>query len=201
MKIAVSLLAISFFGLSSCRLPEKNEEKPVLQTYYHSDIGWTITIPEGFAMLSKSRIAANEAKGRAAVGAAASSAATADGLQHLVNFQKNQFNLLNATLEKFAGSAQAYHKNQKLVQKMVFDAYAQQKIKIDTLSGQAIFAAKPFHAFYVKIYGPNGAVVMDQAIFSALVNGHDLNIGINYNNKVDSALLFGALQYSSFGKK
>lgn len=200
MKISNLLITIAFFGLAACQSPVKKEEKPALQTYHHAGIGWTITIPKGFSMLSKGRMEANEAKGRNALGADSSKEASADGLQHLVNFQKNQFNQFNATLAKFSGTEIAYDKNQQLVKKMIFDAYSKQQIKIDTSSGKGEFAAKTFHAFFIKIYGPNGSVVMDQALYSALIDGYDLSINMNSNNEIDRTLLLDAFKHSTFAK-
>lgn len=199
MKTTILLFALASLNLMACTSPEKKQEKPVLQKYHNATIGWTITVPEGFQLLSKSRMEANEAKGRAAIGADTNQTHAANGLQNIVNFQKNQFNLFNATLEKTPQqTAKTYASQHQVVKKLIFDAYAKQKIKVDTTSGKADFAGHPFHAFYLKIYGPNGSLIMNQAIYSALINGFDFGVSINYNNEADHASLVQAFQQSTF---
>lgn len=175
------------------------EEEQKLEEYTNAKIGWTITVPKGYQVLSKGRIEANEQRGRVAIGATVKDTAQIEGLQHLINFQKNQFNLFSATIEPFKLSkASDYEQNNQLVKKLVYEAYTNQHIKIDTSSGKEVFGKRSFHAFYIKIYGPNGFVIMNQHTYSALINGYDFGVNINYNNEVDKKTLLDAFKSSSF---
>jgi len=195
-----NLLFILLALMCACNSSTKpKEEEPKLETYTNATIGWTISVPKGFQVLSKSRVEANEQKGRAAIGAIAKDTAKVEGLQHLINFQKNQFNLFSATIEPFKSNKVGdYEKNIQMVKKLVYDAYTSQHIKIDTSSGKEVFGKRSFNAFYIKIYGPNGFIIMNQHTYSTLINGYDFGININYNNEVDKKMLLDAFKNSSF---
>ncbi|TCC93598.1 hypothetical protein EZ428_02170 [Pedobacter frigiditerrae] len=178
------------------------QEKPKLETYTNEEIGWTIEIPAGFQSLSQSRIAANEQKGKEAIGKVAEGDIKMDSLRHLVNFQKNQFNSFGATIEPYAEKkAGDYLVNNQLIKKLIFDTYTNQKIKIDTLSGKEEIAGLTFQTFNIKIYGPTGEVLMNQIMFNQLIKGYDFGVNINYNNETDKENLLNAFKNSSFIKE
>jgi hypothetical protein len=198
MKIHVLLFALALL-VAACNVGEQQKTLPKLESFTSKEIGWTIAIPAGFQLLSKSRVTANEEKGRAALGGKDQQTTETSSLQHLVNFQKNQFNLFYTTIEPFeAKNKGAYTANVQLVKKMVFDAYNNQHIKIDTASGKEIFGKQSFHAFYIKIYGPNGQLLMNQHLYSALIKGYEFSVNINYNNEDDHRILIDHFKSSSF---
>jgi hypothetical protein len=183
----------------ACNSSSTKEEKPKLQTYTCKEIGWTITIPAGFKALSKSRIEANEKKGKEAIGKVAEGDIKTDSLQHLVNFQKNQINSFGATIEPYIEKQSGdYLVNNQLIKKLIHDTYVNQKIKIDTLSGKEEIAGQTFNTFNIKIYGPNGEVLMNQIMFNKLIKGYDFGVNINYNNETDKETLVKAFKNSKF---
>jgi len=183
---------------SACNSSPK-QEKPKLETYTSQEIGWTIEIPTGFQSLSQSRIAANEQKGKEAIGKVAEGDIKMDSLRHLVNFQKNQFNSFGATIETYTEKqAGDYLANNQLVKKLIFDTYTNQKIKVDTLSGREPIAGQIFNTFYIKIYGPSGEVLMNQIMFNQLIKGYDFGVNINHNNEADKEALLNAFKNSKF---
>ena len=189
---------VSIFLLTACGSSTPPEQKATVEKYTNHELGWSITIPAGFQSLSKSRVQANEKKGREAIAAAGTDVQT-DSLIHLINFQKNQFNLFSATMEPFKSQdPSAYEANNQLIKKLIYDAYAGQKIKVDTSSGKKTVAKHSFSAFYIKIYGPNGSLLMNQEMYSSLINGYDFGVNINYNNEYDKKLLLAAFNSSTF---
>lgn len=184
---------------TACNSSTPKEEKAKLETYTSKEIGWTIEIPAGFQSLSQSRIAANEQKGKEAIGKVAEGDIKMDSLRHLVNFQKNQFNSFGATIEPYTEKkAGDYLANNQLVKNLIFDTYTNQKIKVDTLSGRENIAGQTFHTFNIKIYGPTGEVLMNQLMFNQLIKGYDFGVNINYNNEADKEKLLDAFRSSSF---
>ncbi|RZK34601.1 MAG: hypothetical protein EOO90_30560 [Pedobacter sp.] len=201
MKTKLCFLLISITIFIGCNSSSPKEEKAKVQTYASNEIGWTIEIPAGFQSLSQSRIAANERKGKEAIGKVAEGDINMDSLRHLVNFQKNQFNSFGATIEPYTEKeAGNYIANNQLVKKLIFDTYSNQKIKVDTLSGKEEIAGRTFHTFNIKIYGPTGEVLMNQMMFNQLIKGYDFGVNINYNNEADKETVLNAFKNSSFIK-
>jgi hypothetical protein len=199
MKIYYFILVASIILFSSCNSSTPKEEKTKVETYTSKEIGWTIEIPTGFQSLSQSRIAANEQKGKQAIEKVAEDDIKMDSLRHLVNFQKNQFNSFGATIERYIQKKTGdYIVNTRLIRSLIYDTYTGQKIKVDTLSGREEIAGQKFNAFYIKIYGPTGEVLMNQIMFNQLINGYDFGVNINYNNEADKESLFNAFKNSKF---
>lgn len=205
MKINIKpiILFVAVFVACNSSTPKKehseatNNDKE--ETYVNYELGWSIKIPAGFTALSDNRIKANQQKGSKAIAKANGSNVKIDSLIHLVNFQKNQFNQFVATLrsynEKQNGS---YFESNRLTNKLIFDTYTKQNIKIDTASGKENIANIPFQVFYIKIYGPTHDVIMNQIIYSTLFQGNDFNVNINYNNEADKNAMIDAFKNSSF---
>ncbi len=197
IHLLIGLLYLALF--ISCNNGTPKEEKVKLETYTNRELGWTITIPAGFQSLSQSRIAANEQKGKEAIGKVAEGDIKIDSLRHLVNFQKNQFNSFSATIEPYIEKqAGAYTANNQLIKKMIYETYTNQKIRVDTVSGKELINGKPFHAFYITIYGPTGEVLMNQIMLNQLMKGYDFGVNINYNNENDKEIILGAFKNSIF---
>jgi hypothetical protein len=197
MKINNSFWVLVF--LTACQAPEKKEQTPSIPSFTSKEIGWTINIPADFKSMSENRVKAHEQKGKEAVEEATNQEVNTSSVIHLLNFQKNQFNSFNATLqpydEKTSGS---YVKSNELTKRAVYDAYSNQKIRVDTSSFEPTIAGQPFKGFSIKIYGPNGDVIMTQLMFSQLRKGYDFGVYINFNNEADQKVLLDALNHSKF---
>jgi hypothetical protein len=199
MKIKFNLIFLVVALLAACHPSTPKTEAPKVETYTSKEIGWTIDIPKGFQSMSKNRIEANEEKGRQAIEKASGTAVLTDSLIHLVNFQKNQFNSFMATIERFNEAKDGnYNEHNESIKKLIFDTYTHQNIKVDTLSGKEMIGKVPFNSFHIKIYGPNGEVIMNQIMYSTLTAGYDFGAAINYNNEVDKKTLIDAFKNSEF---
>lgn len=201
MKIKILILLALSYTLSSCGSSPQPEEtgKPI--NYNSKEIGWTIIIPAGYKLISKAKIDVNDQKGKEAIGQVYNGEVTVDSLQHLASFQKNQFNIFDSTIERYDEKRPGeYEKNNQELRKLIFDTYSNQKIKADTSSGKETIQGHVFHAFYIKIYGPNGEPLMNQIMYGTLINGYDFGVNINYNNEIDKNLLINAFKKSKFDK-
>ncbi|RZL50446.1 MAG: hypothetical protein EOP00_04340 [Pedobacter sp.] len=201
MKLKLYFLTLIFGFCIGCNSSAPNEEKSKLETYTSKEVGWTIEIPEGYKQLSKTRMEANEKKGKDAIGKVTDEEVNTDKLIHLVNFQKNQFNSLIATAEIYdtKQNGDLLASNQP-VKKMIYDTYTNQKIKVDTLSGTEVIAGYKFYTFNIKLYGPSGQVLMDQIMYNQIINGYDFGVTVNYNNETDRGILMNAFKNSKFIK-
>lgn len=196
----ICLCAIGLLACNSSPATKSNtvaEETP--QSYTNSDIGWTMAIPKGFKLLSQTRIKDSEAKGKEAIGKVYDGEVNTDSLRHLLNFQKNQLNLFGSTIERYAEKHPGdYEKNNEQIKKLLYDTYTKQKIKIDTSSAIETIQGHQFHAFYIKIYGPSGALLLNQILYGTLIKGYDFGVSINYDNETDKKLILDAFRQSKF---
>ncbi|RZJ81702.1 MAG: hypothetical protein EOO47_03320 [Flavobacterium sp.] len=197
------LLSISCFVLllNACTSNTKTVEEPKSTLYKSDEIGWEIEIPAGFNKISQARIDANDKLGKEAVGKVYDGDVKVDSLRHLVSFNKNRFNLFDSTIEPYTEQKPGeYEANNQLIKKLIFDTYAKQGIKIDTSSNKIEVSGLQFHAFYIKVFGPNGTTVLNQVMFNRAIRNYDFGINITFNNSIDSALLIDAFKQSKFDK-
>ncbi|RZK56627.1 MAG: hypothetical protein EOO87_04970 [Pedobacter sp.] len=191
-------LVSSFFA---CTSSAKKEEKAAASVYKNEEIGWEIEIPLGFNMISQARIDANDKLGKEAIGKVYDGDVKVDSLKHLLSFNKNRFNLFDSTIEPYTEEKPGeYEANNLLIKKLIFDTYNKQGIKIDTSSNKVEVSGKQFFAFYIKVYGPNGTLVLNQVMFNKAIKNHDFGVNITFNNAIDSALLIDAFKKSTFTK-
>ncbi|MDQ7947561.1 MAG: hypothetical protein REI78_06490 [Pedobacter sp.] len=197
MKSNSYLLLLCILFLTACSSPNSQQQA---QQFINEEIGWTIEIPTGFNSLNPHELAQQDEKGKQAVESGTGQKVVAGKLVHLLNFQKDQLNSLNATIQLFDQRKENYQTANQATKKAIFDAYAAQKIKIDTSSFTNSYAGESFHGFLIKIYAPNGEVLMHQLMLSQLRRGYDFAININYNNENDATLIMDALKNSKFSK-
>lgn len=198
-KILIPITIGCIFASCSSSNPPEEILKPTI--YNSKEIGWTIEIPAGYKLISKAKIEVNDQKGKEAIGEVYDGEVTADSLQHLASFQKNQLNIFDSTIERYEEKELGeYEKNNQELKKLIFDTYSKQKIKADTSSGKETIQGHVFHAFYIKVYGPNGTPLMSQIMYATLINGYDFGVNINYNNEIDKNLLINAFKKSKFDK-
>jgi hypothetical protein len=190
------LIACIFLGCHA----KPTKEKTIVPTIYNNDeIGWQIEIPLGYQLRHNDNIKRSDEKGRDAIGQVYEGKINAKQLRHLVSFQKNQLNLMDSTIEPYRESYKGeYAASNKLTQKLIYDTYSKQKIKIDTSSAVETIGKHQFNAFYIKIYGPNGDGFMNQIMYSTLLKGYDFGVNITYNNDNDKELLLNVLKQSKF---
>lgn len=202
MKIRILPILLYVLGLLACSPSPKKEEPAVKeepQTYTNATIGWTMAIPQGFKLVSQTKIKEREEKGKEALGKAYDGDMSTDSLQHLLNFQKNQLNIFGSTLEKYTEKYPGeYLKNNEQLKKLLYDTYTKQKIKVDTSSATENIQGHRFHVFNIKIYGPSGAPLMNQVLYGTLIKGYDFGININYDNETDKKLILDAFRQSKF---
>jgi len=168
-------------------------------TYVSQDIGWTIAIPKGWAVVSRDQTQANEKKGADDLRKSSHTVIDISGLKHLISFQKDKFNSLMSTSEPFPNdSPGAFDDNCVTVNKMIYDAYASQGIRSDTSSSVELIHGRRFHVFHATLYGSDGKVILQQLLYSKLINKRDFSVTINYNNEEDKKVMMDAFANSTF---
>ena len=200
-SLIYSCLAFTLIIFSSCNTSSQKEERDKLETYTSKEIGWTIEIPQGFKLTSQIKRDADDQKGKEAMANVYEGELKIDTLRHLVSFMKNQFNSFDSTIEPYEETeAGEYAENNVLIHKLIFDTYHKQGIKIDTSSSKINLKGQLFNAFYIKIFGPNGEVALNQIMYSKMIKGYDFGVNINYNNEEDKNALISAFMNSNLDK-
>lgn len=200
IKILIySCLAFSISFILGCNSSSTKEEKPIQKNYTSKEIGWTVEIPTGYKLTSRTKMDADDQKGKEAIGKVYQGELKVDSLKHLISFMKNQFNSFDSTIEPYEETRPGeYAENNILIHKLIFDTYHKQGIKIDTSSAKITVKEQLFNAFYIKIFGPNGEVALNQIMYSKMIKGYDFGVNINYNNEADKKVLVNAFMSSNF---
>lgn len=206
MKLSITTLISIILFFCSCDHVDPNkqiDEGKVKGTLYESkEIGWSIEIPKEWKIISKDQVEANDEKGKNAIEKSTGQQIDTKALKHLISFQKDQFNTFSSTSEPFKEEFPGeYQQNSKFINEILYNTYTSQGIKADTASGKEIIQGLEFNAFYAKIYGPDGKLILNQILYSRLINGYDFGVNINYNNDQDKKIMMNAFLKSKFTKK
>lgn len=200
----INFLLVLTLLLTSCKLdPNKqiDEGKVDGEIYTSQEIGWTINIPKGWTVISKNKIEANDEKGRKAIEEVAGEF-DSSGLKHLIHFQKNQLNIFQSTSERFELEYEGeWEENNEGLKELIYTAYTNQGIKVDTSSAKATIDGLDFEVFRSTIYGPDGNVILYQEMYSRYINGYDFSVNLNYNNGADKKEMMEVWRNSKFKKR
>jgi hypothetical protein len=181
--------------------PNKQVDEGVVrgETYVSPDIGWTIVIPKGWTVVSRDQTDENEKKGAEAIRKSSHEQIDISRLKHLISFQKDKFNSFMSSSESFPNATPgAFEDNCAVVNKMIYDAYTSQGIKSDTASGVEVVHGHKFYMFHATLYGKDGKVILQQLLYSKLINKKDFSVTINYNNEEDKKVMMDAFASSTF---
>jgi len=206
MKLRALILIIYSLAIISCGQVDPNkqiDEGSVKgETYESKEIGWSIEIPKDWKIISKDKVEAHDEKGKNAIEKSTGLEIDTKALKHLISFQKDQFNMFTSTSEPFKEEFPGeYQQNSKALNEILYNTFVDQGIKTDSTSGKETIQGLEFNTFYTTIYGPNGKVILNQILYSRLINGYDFGVTINYNNEQDKKTMIDALKKSKFTMK
>lgn len=206
MKLPSIILTIYSLVIISCgqKDPNKQIDEGIIkgEIYESEEIGWSIEIPKDWKIISKDKVEANEEKGKSAIEKSSGLQIDTRALKHLISFQKNQFNIFSSTSEPFKEEFPGeYQQNNKGLNEILYNAFVDQGIKADSASGTETIQGLEFNTFYTTVYAPDGKVILNQIMYSRLINGYDFGVSINYNNDEDKKVMIDAWEKSKFTKK
>jgi hypothetical protein len=201
MKKYLNVVCLALLIISCKQDPNKqiDEGKVEEDLYTSTEVGWSVKIPQGWEVVTRDQSDANIQKGMDAVEKATGSEVDISQLRQLIHFKKNQFNLFTSSSEPFEETYEGeFIENSKLLNQLIFDTFTDQGIKADTLSGTAMIDGLQFQTFETKIYGKDGALILNQILYSRLINGLSFGVNINYNNDADRDVMLKAFEESKF---
>ncbi len=201
---ALLLLGVFLF-LSSCNKRDLNDEvdEGVFQegTFTSDEIGWRITIPKGWKVVTKAHAEDLQSKGLEAMEASIGEEVDISGLKNLVNFQKDQFNIFQSTSEPFEEEYDGeWAENNVALREVVLDTYRGQGIEVEATEIEAeVIGGLEFQKFSMKATFPNNALVLHQIMYSRLMNGFDFGANISYTDEESGRVLLECWRASEFG--
>lgn len=201
MKKAIFVLVVfaSFIACNSSTPKQEtnsNEEEVEVKSeeiedgvYTNKEIGWSLTIPEGWDLIKKG---INEES--------SDSRMNYVDIKSLVSFQKGEYNLFQSTIEPFEIEYEGeWQENERALKYVIYQTYESQGIIIDTSAtiSEEIDGVH-FHTYSFSISDNNEETVMEQIIYRAPINGYDFGVVLSYNNEGDRDELLAAFRKSKF---
>ncbi|WP_222166473.1 hypothetical protein [Edaphocola aurantiacus] len=191
------------FGLIACNTAGNPKAPAGAQevTKYHSkEIGWTITVPEGYTLSKTEELDRIQEKGKELMENSLGEEIDMSGVKHLANFTKNQFNQFQSNIEPFDTAADGnWYAHDQLLKGFIYETFTQQGIHVDSSVTEAVtISGKQFQHYTFSIYGPDQQVILRQDIFGALLNGYSFGVNINYNDSTAYKEMLQAWQSSVF---
>lgn len=186
LPLPVVIISLCLFA-ASCGKKDPNDqvdEGSIAGSVYTSDeIGWTITIPDGWSVVEKSRSEELQAKGQEAITESTGESFDTSGMRNLVGFQKNQFNLFQSTSEPFDESVDGdWSENNAALRQIILQTYSDQGISTEATEIETVsIGGLEFEKYTIRIMNNEGDMILNQVMYSRLINGLDFGVNINYN--------------------
>lgn len=199
-----------FLLFVACNNEEPTEKKskyqePVTESeeFHSHELGWTIQIPAGWTKISTAQTQAQQQKGMKMLEENSETNFDMSGLINVLGIQKNPMNLMQATAEPFNEEYPGqWSLNNQGVKEVIFTTFNSQGIRVDsTATFNVQVGGREFQSYSFVVYGPSGDVVLHQTLYSALINGYDFGVNINYNDTNLRNDMLGALMNSTFEQK
>ena len=193
------------FVMLSCKNSNAHvdEGSIVENTYVSKEIGWSLEIPEGWSIMEKDDLVENSNKGKKAFEETLNQEVDYSTLRHLISFQKNPFNVFLSTSEPFDLEYDGeWEINNDGLKEILYMTYENQGIRVDsTATTIERIDGLDFRRYSFIIYSPNDEVILNQIIYSRLINGFDFGVIINYNNEEYKEVMLNAFRNSRFRKR
>lgn len=190
--------------INSCKIdPNKQvDEGKVENEYYTSEeIGWTIQIPSGWRIMLKNQMDKNQDRGMELVQETIDTVVDYSGLKHLISFQKNKGNVFQSTSEPFELEYEGeYEEANQFIKLLITETYQNQGIKVDTTSSTARIDNLKFDLFKIKMYNPQGQLILNQDMYTRLINDYMFSVILSYNNLDDKNEMMEVWTKSKFKK-
>ncbi|GCC52799.1 hypothetical protein SanaruYs_30380 [Chryseotalea sanaruensis] len=205
------IFQLTLFGtllsIASCSQPDPNKQidegKVDKNIYTSKELGWVMEIPKGWTVVERDKSEEYNKKGLEAIGEVIDGEIDVTDLKHLISFQKNQFNIFQSTSQPFKVEYEGeWEATNAELKKIIYAAFLNQGIKVDSSATSTVKVdGLDFRYYSFTVYGPKGDVILNQSIYSRLINGLDFGVNINSNNEEDKSDMLMAWKNSKFKRK
>jgi len=168
-------------------------------SYSFKEIGWNISIPAKFHILSRDSFSRIEQKGKTAI-KNATGVSTGSDHKKLFVVREGPADYMDATIVAFDTVKDGnWHETNSLVRDVLVETFTKQmpQAKIDTASSVFTKDGHRFSQFYIKLTLPNG-MLMHMYMFSTLINGYDFGCTMLFINEDKGRAFYDAWEKSRF---
>ena len=205
VRVPVVLFASLLIVLGSCEKRDPNDqvdEGGIVDGVYISDeIGWRINIAEGWEMVTRKQTADLQETGRTALEESSGEEVDVSGLKNLVSFKKNAFNIFQSTSEPFEEAYPGeWSENNSDLRDLILQTYRDRGMKVNASEIETEeIDGLDFQKHSLQILTPDGDLVLNQVMYSRLINGFDFGVNINYQDPELGAEMLETWRNSRFG--
>ncbi|MNX94054.1 hypothetical protein D3C86_1262710 [compost metagenome] len=198
--IRTAILCLGALGCNSTDDPKVPAAAQKVTQCHSKEIGWTITVPEGYTVSETEDLDRIQEKGKELMENSLGGEIDMSGVKHLANFAKNQFNQFQSNIEPFDTAVDGnWNAHDHMLKEFIYDTYTQQGIHIDSSVTETVtISGKQFQHYTFTVYGPDKQVILRQEIFGALLNGYSFGVNINYNDSTAYKEMLQAWKSSGF---
>lgn len=175
------------------------QEKKVLT---FKELGWTITIPDGYAVLDSAKQAATNQKGEKILEKSTGLEIDASATRTLVSINNGPLSYLSATITPYDESEDGdYNEVSQQVNDILYQSMSEQVkgAPVDSATTEVVYGSLSFRKFTLKIK-LNDQLTMVMVMLSRLHKGFDFGISYIYTDEKGRLALEGMLQKSEFTK-
>lgn len=204
--IFLTVLSIFLLSMMSCGKNQdgiKTDEGTLVDNiYYSTEIGWKIKVPKGWTITNSEEMLEHSEIGKKILSETVGENIDMSKVKNLISFEKNDFNNFQSTSEPFINEYEGeWKEHTAYIKRIIFASYKNQQIKGDsTVTKVEKIDNIDFETYRFTVYNPDGGILLNQIIYSSLINGFDFSVNINYDNESDRDELLKALKSSKFTK-
>lgn len=189
-------------GLLACNTAasDKRPEKQNVTKYQSKEIGWTITVPQGYEVSDNEELKRLENSGKQAMESSLGRELDISGLKDLANFRKDRFNQFQSSMEPFDTITDGnWYEHDQALKLVIYTTFRDQGIHVDSSATEAVtISGMPFRRYTFTIYSPDNEVILRQEIYNALIKGYTFGAFINFNDSTAYQEMLQAWQSSVF---
>ena len=182
MKTCLFTLLLGVAICSCAQTTHQDAESVKGKTYTSDEVGWTIQIPEGWDIVPNEMIDKGD-KGE---------------VKQLITFRNNG-GLFGATLMPFKeGHPDSYTDYLNQIHANMYQRFISRGVVVDTMVRKISLHGHEYDVFSSTIHAPDGAYIIDQLMYSCLVDGYEFSVNLNFNNDSDKATMLRVWENSKF---
>jgi hypothetical protein len=182
--------------LDAGKLDEKN-------IYTAEEIGWTAALPRDWKVMTKRENYLLNQKTKNVFRDDLGTDLSYSGLVNLICIEKDQFNLFVSTIQPFKELTEGdYDQHVMAIQNMMLEFYKAKGVPEEHELGAVRIDGVMFDRFCTKLYTVDKKkIILEQKLFSALINGYVFSMSMNFNNSDDEEALMHLVMNSRFYQK
>ncbi len=191
-------------NLALAQAPQAGSEGKATRDYAAEEVGWKTRFPSNWKAITAEERAKLDAAGKKAIEKATGGAPDTSGVKELLSIRKDEVNAFLATAEPYDEAADGpYADTQKKILETMIEAYKDSGVKVGkTASGKATIDGLEFYTIECELLHPTtGVPLMQQKLYSRLINGFDFSMTISSNNDQDRKVMEAIVTASKFSKR